>query len=239
MKFLVACIFAVAVMSALFLDSTNAQRPDCTVAQIGAWGAANLTPQCGTALILFNQTWQTPAGAQALDQTCTDDSCGGAVYRYLLTQCSPQQAFVQQQRCATNGTIRCFYGEWPTAYPSTFNSTAFSDLFTICALSNATNPCPDGCAAALWTIRRNIGCCFNNYYNSSLPNNPWRDVAPLASYQLWTACQVPTLDRCPEILSPNAPTTMPTTMPTAGSATIAASLVVLLILATTNIFFGL
>ena len=222
-------------MSALFLYSTSAQRPDCTFVEIGAWAAANLTPQCGAALLLFNQTWQTPAGMQALDQTCTDDSCGGALYRYLLAQCSTTQSFVQQQRCATNGTLRCFYGEWPTAYPTFFNSSAFTDLFTTCVLSNATNPCPAGCAEALWTIRRNIGCCFNNYYNATFANNPWQPFAPFASYELWTACQVPTLDRCPEILSPNAPTMMTT----AGSATIAASLGVLLILATTNIFFGL
>ena len=239
MKLLVACIFGITLMSA----STSAQRPDCSFIQISDWAQANLSPACVNDLFIFNTSWNTAVGMTGLDRTCTDDSCGGALYRYLLANCSNTQSFVQQQRCATNGTLRCFYGEWPTAYPTFFNSTAFTDLFTTCSQANLTNPCPEGCAEALMTIRGNIGCCFNNYYNASIPN-PWQDLLPFASYQLWAACQVPTLGRCPEILDPNAPTMMPTTAPsmiptTAGSDAIAASVLFLLILATMNVFFVL
>ena len=200
-------------------------QADCPFTQISQWVINNLDADCVTDLGVFNTSWSSPAGMAALDRTCTDDSCGGALYRYLLARCSPLQSFVQQQRCATNGTLRCFYGEYPTAYPTFFNNTAFQQLQWTCAMANATNPCPDGCAEALWTLRWNIGCCFNNYYNATFANNPWQPLAPFASYELWTACRIPTLDRCPEILSPNAPTTMPT----AGSGAITASVGVLLL----------
>ena len=129
---------------------------------------------------------------------------------------------------------------YPTAYPTFFNSTAFTDLSTTCSQANATNPCPEGCAEALMTIRDNIGCCFNNYYNVS-----GSEFLQFASNQLWTACQVATLGRCTQILNPNASgtTMMPTTMmpssmmpTTAGGDAIAAGLVNLLILVATNVF---
>jgi len=200
--------------------STSAQRPDCSLTQLTAWGAANLSPACGSDQLLFNTSWTTAAGMAALDRICMDDSCGGAVYRYLLANCSNTQSFVQQQRCATNGTLRCFYGEWPTAYPTFFNSTAFTDLFTTCSQANATNPCPEGCAEALMTIRDDIGCCFNNYYNVS-----GSEFLQFASNQLWTACQVATLSRCTEILNPNASGTTTMMPTTAGGDAIAAGLV--------------
>lgn len=158
----ISSIFGVALMTAQF-DPTSAQQ-DCPFTQIAQWVAANLSPTCQNDLLLFNTSWSTQQGMDALDRSCTDDSCGGAVYRYLLANCSPLQSLVQQQRCAANGTLRCFYGEYPTAYPTFFNSTAFTDLSTTCSQANATNPCPEGCAEALMTIRDNIGCCFNNYY---------------------------------------------------------------------------
>ena len=226
MKLLLGCIFGVALVFAR-LESASAQA-DCTANQITQWVTDNLTPACILDLATVNTSWSSPAGMAALDRACIDDSCGGAAYRYLLANCSPQQSFVQQQRCAANGTLRCLYGEYPTAYPTFFNSTAFTDLQWTCAMANATNPCPDGCAEALWTLRNNIGCCFNNYYN--VTGSPFM---PFASNQLWAACQVPTLGRCTEILNPNEPTMMPTT---AGSGTIAASLVALVILATTVFF---
>ena len=229
MKLLVACVFGgVALMSTLLFDSTNAQT-DCLPSQIEQWGAATLSERC---LADNTISWETEPGVLALNRACTDDSCAGAIYRYLLANCSAQQAYLQQTRCAAYGSLRCFYGEFPMPYPEWFNSTAFTDLQSTCNLTNATNPCPDGCAEALMTIRDDIGCCFNNIYN--VTGNHFQQFA---SNELWAACQVPTLGRCTETLNPNAPTTMMPT--TAGSDAIAASLVVLLILTTTNVVFVL
>jgi len=216
-------------MSTLLFDSTNAQT-DCLPSQIEQWGAATLSERC---LADNRISWETEPGVLALNRACTDDSCAGAIYRYLLANCSAEQAYLQQTRCAAYGSLRCFYGELPMPYPEWFNnSTAFTDLQSTCNLTNATNPCPDGCAEALMTIRDDIGCCFNNIYN--VTGNHFQQFA---SNELWAACQVPTLGRCTETLNPNAPTTMMPT--TAGSDAIAASLVVLLILTTTNVVFVL
>lgn len=216
-------------MSTLLFDSTNAQT-DCLPSQIEQWGAATLSERC---LADNRISWETEPGVLALNRVCMDDSCAGAIYRYLLANCSAQQAYQQQTRCAAYGSLRCFYGELPMPYPEWFNnSTAFTDLQSTCNLTNATNPCPDGCTEALMTIRDNIGCCFNNIYNVTGNN-----FQQFASNELWAACQVPTLGRCTETLNPNAPTTMMPT--TAGSDAIAASLVVLLILTTTNVVFVL
>ena len=205
-------------MSTLLFDSTNAQT-DCLPSQIEQWGAATLSERC---LADNRISWETEPGVLALNRACTDDSCAGAIYRYLLANCSAEQAYLQQTRCAAYGSLRCFYGELPMPYPEWFNnSTAFTDLQSTCNLTNATNPCPDGCTEALMTIRDNIGCCFNNIYNVTGNN-----FQQFASNELWAACQVPTLGRCTETPNSDAPTT-------------AASLVVLLILTTTNVVFVL
>ena len=49
----------------------------------------------------------------------------------------------------------------------------------------------NSCQEALWSFRDNVGCCINNLYNAS--DEPLSNDRT-ASYLLWTACGVTTLD---------------------------------------------
>lgn len=46
-----------------------------------------------------------------------------------------------------------------------------------------TTNCSDACSSALQNVRRNYGCCFNAYYNSTDPDS-------IATYALWDSCNV-------------------------------------------------
>ena len=238
MKLHIVCIFAVALTSALLLGSTDAQNAQCSDQELTDWVIANLAPRdvtCAFFLAAFNDT--NPANLTTwmnqLDYVCTTDSCGGAFYRYMLTNCSSAQANGFQNRCATNGQRRCFCGETvdmaPTAPLICFRDFNFAFLGTCIGLNETTN-CTDSCRMQLRFLYDNLGCCFNTIYNStSSPANGALNAFGVQNPDLWELCGVPIPGTCDPVLSDTAPSTTPTTTvttmtpTTAGSDAIAAS----------------
>ncbi len=53
-----------------------------------------------------------------------------------------------------------------------------------------TDTCSELCRAAVVNIRENVGCCANNAYNTSLVS------LYATSYELWSLCEVETLEYC-------------------------------------------
>ena len=244
MKLHTVCIFAVALTSTLLLDPTDAQNADCSTQEIQDWIVANLFGdfRCLTSLAAFNDTSPDPAMLATwmgqLDYVCTTDSCGGAFYRYLLTNCSSNQANGLQVRCATNERNRCFCAETvgtstsPTAPLICFRNFVFGSLASCIGLNETTN-CTDNCRQALQFLYGNLGCCVNTVYNStSSPANGALNAFGVQNPDLWELCGVPTPGTCDNVLSDMAPSTTPTVMPsttptvmptTAGSDATAAS----------------
>ena len=237
MKLHTVYIFAVALT--LLLDPTNAQNADCSNQETEAWVRANLLGdiRCATSLAALNDTSPDPAMLATwmgqLDYVCTTDSCGGAFYRYLLTNCSSNQANGLQVRCATNGRNRCFCAETvgtslsPTAPLICFRDFAFVSLGSCIGLNETTN-CTDNCRQALQFLYGNLSCCFNTVYNStSSPANGVLNTFGVQNPDLWELCGVPTPGTCDNVLSDTAPSTTPTTTTvmttTAGSDATAAS----------------
>lgn len=239
MKLHTVCIFAVALTSALFLDSTDAQNEPCSDQEVQDWVIANLVGDftCATSLAAFNDTNPTmlTTWMNQLNYVCTTDSCGGAFYRYLLTSCSSAQANGFQNRCATNGRNRCFCGETvgtsilPTAPLICFGNFSFGALAPCIGLNETTN-CTNDCRMALQFLYGNLGCCFNTIYNStSSPANGVLNAFGVQNPDLWELCGVPIPGTCDPVLSDTAPSTTPTTMTptTAGSDATAASKMVI------------
>ena len=212
--------------------------------------------QCQGQLGTFNTvpTPQTmPQWRNAVNYVCTTDSCGGALYRYLLAYCNSLPSNITgrvqnislavglQNRCA-NGTStgdRCYCGETVASVSMMAGDNSLIcmrsinfDALSACAplQQNPNMTCPADCRTALQAIGGYLDCCFNNIYDT--PGSPLNGVLMGAENPaLWVLCGVPRPDgRCPNVLSDTAPTTAtmtPTTstiMPTtAGSDATAAS----------------
>ena len=261
MKLHAICIFAAVLTSALLLESTSAQ---CDELSIGRWVMDNLALQCQGQLGLFN-TVPTPQTMQrwrdAVNYVCTTDTCGGALYRYLLANCNSLPSNITgtvqnislavglQNRCAVNGTStgdRCYCGDTVASVSGMAGDNSFicrrnislDNLIPCAALQNPNvTQCPADCRTALQAIGGYLGCCFNNIYNTS--GSPLNGVLLGAENPgLWMLCGVPIPDgRCPNVLSDTAlPTTTTMTPTTAGSdATAASKMVIGLLLALTLI----
>ena len=254
MKLHAICIFAVVLTSAL--PSTSAQ---CDMVDIGAWIQRTLARQCQGQLFMFN-TFPTPQTMlqwrNAVNYVCTTDSCGGALYRYLLANCDSLPANITgsvqnislavglQNRCA-NGTStgdRCYCGETVSFVSMVAGNNSLIcmpslnlDALNACAplQQNPNMTCPADCQTALRDLGGYLDCCFNNIYDT--PGSPLNGALMGAENPgLWALCGVPRPDgRCPYVLSDTAPTMMPTT---AGSdATAASKTVIGLLLALTLI----
>ena len=244
-------IFAVVFTSALLLELSSAQ---CDTPSIITWSQNNLMLQCQLQLGLFN-TIPTPQNmaqwTSAGDYVCTTDSCGGALYRYLLTSCNFFESndtgrlqnislAVGLQNQCSNGTStgdRCHCGDPVSTVPgapSTDNSLlcrrniSLDDLAACAPLQQNPNmSCPDDCQAALRNLGGYLGCCFNSIFNT--PLSPLNGVLMGAENPaLWGLCGVPyPASRCPDLLSatplPTTPATTTVMPTTAGSDATAAS----------------
>ena len=243
MKLHAICIFAVVLTSALLLESTSAQ---CDQAAITSWIFGNLASTCQAQLGIFNtvpmpqtmQTWR-----DAVNYVCTTDTCGGALYRYLLANCNSLPSNITgtvqtislavglQNRCAVNGTStgdRCYCGETVASVSMMpgddslicRRNISFDALNACAALQNPNvTQCPADCQTALRDIGGYLGCCFNNIYNTS--GSPLNGVLMGAeNVGLWMLCGVPIpAGRCPNVLSDTTPPTAGTDA-TAGSKTV-------------------
>ena len=241
MKLHAIFIFAVVLTPALLLDSTSAQ---CDLFAIGGWIVTNLTPQCQGQMLTFNTvpTQQTMSQwRNAVNYVCTTDSCGGALYRYLLANCNSLEsnttgrvrnislAVALQNRCS-NGTStgdRCYCGESVSAVIATIDNSLICmrslslDALAACAplQQNPNMTCPEACRTALQNLGGYLDCCFNSIYNTS--ESPLSGVLMGAENPgLWFLCQVPTPDgRCPNVLSDTALPTTATVTPTTTTVT--------------------
>ncbi len=76
------------------------------------------------------------------------------------------------------GGIFCGTAE---SYPALLGST-----LTTCAVAIGGGACSDDCNSTLTTIRDELGCCTNAFFNNTL----YATLAPVLSYSLWSRCGV-------------------------------------------------
>ena len=110
----------------------------------------------------------------------------------------------------------CSTDPWDDCTASRLKHHLYLLGFTISSPRNScgggfTTNCSDACSSALQNVRRNYGCCFNAYYNSTNPDS-------IATYALWDSCNVEVPAVCsnpfPEEPASRCPLDTPTRTPT-------------------------
>ena len=116
-------------------------------------------PPANNSLVLVN----------ALKNVCTDD-CGGVYSNFLKTACNdPLGAESLEIYCTpTNGSAvagnLCRF-----AAGDLLNSSFYNDLF-LCYNVTSDSPCSAGCRAALLRLKRQVGCCYQSVFNTTMYN---------------------------------------------------------------------
>ncbi len=134
--------------------------------------------------------------------------CSGQVSSFFERTClNPFAAERSAVNCfRTDGEIggRCLSADTPAV----INADFFTEAKTTCFAASTTEACPSGCQEALQKIKDQLGCCYQNYFNSSLALDSMfyvldtitanqRDFfTSLGSQELWESCEVSLQPRC-------------------------------------------
>ena len=141
----------------------------------------------------------TSAGVDALEAACVQ-GCVGELTQAILCQCNSIEGESLRGFCSRSDGRATFCRE---AYEDVINPNITATLAP--CLATFIGACPAGCVAALQTFADEIGCCYQEVYNttvdlglveSSPEQRPF--ITPLANPLLWNACNVVIPDACPE-----------------------------------------
>ena len=80
-------------------------------------------------------------------------------------------------------------------------NTNLRSALSTCTLTDTT--CPSTCRNSLATLRNDLDCCFNNFFNATIVIQGQQQLA-IANNDLWKRCGLETLGRCPIELSNGA-----------------------------------
>ena len=131
----------------------------------------------------FNFTAYRGCVRRLFDDICTNNidfyedlleivsSCGIEVNARLISNYCARDEQAQ-------GGIVCGTAE---SYPALLGATLGT-----CGAAIAGGQCSSDCSNALMTIRSELGCCTNAFFNNTL----YATFAPVLSYSLWTNCGV-------------------------------------------------
>jgi len=205
---LTACLFLSVHAVDSTLDGSRLHTRQISQSCIGDFLQSN--PQCTA--IISNLTSGFSTITDIYDFVCdTDASCSGLYIEFFRTHCYNSAADLTEflrLTCARNASnIRC----------GVVLSDALSTLSAAISACNASivNPtieCAPECNTLLETLRVDYGCCVNNAFNNTYIQIPNINIVGVVSYELWSRCNVPTLEFCPIDSSTDSSTT--DTMPT-------------------------
>lgn len=101
----------------------------------------------------------------------------------ILTDCGDSdRATLVSNYCARDDVAGLYCGA-AEAYPALLGTTAFQ-----CITAIQGGECSDDCRNGLMTIRNELGCCTNAFYNST---GLYEELfGPLLDYTLWSSCDV-------------------------------------------------
>lgn len=119
----------------------------------------------------------------ALRQICSEECLPHVVG--LVDLCYPAFREPLGIACASNSQIQCWQG------PAVNNGTG---VLGSCAPVLQGQRCEESCQQAITDIRRDLGCCVNNIFNTTVFS---LEELQVASPQLWEACGVAQVPFCP------------------------------------------
>ena len=165
---------------------------------------------CALAFRMANDTPTTDDGMNALDKICIA-GCAGAIVQFLTVNCTdPLQAAGLTFWCqpADFGEIRRCRSALDIREEGLFTS------MDIIACGSFNETCPANCEEGLEKLSEEIGCCFQNIYNSSAEVlsglvssqiiTPVEStlIAVLSNSALWDACGVDIPQSCTSPIFP-------------------------------------
>ena len=163
------------------------QRNQCS--RSDDYGYQTTYPQCANHYGLGTENIEIFFG----DFICSS-SCGSLLLSYFRTQC--QEVVYQyiadyyELQCGVNADGIPCYRFFNSTFTRGFNCESAIEK---CKSSIQEDTCSAKCRNELLAISDIFDSCVNSVYNNSYFHFIDHQILPLFSYQLWTACGVPTL----------------------------------------------